>query len=179
MPVNDLMAPLTGGNGPQKKESYVSQGQSPGFLNKCIGILEIHSESLSFFLSLQEKRGIEKKRETQNGSLECQYIYSKSLGSGYKQHLMYYIIKKPARQQINNFLQSCNSSSLWSYCKKKHNNIIFYILSWLPNIFLWYIRSIYLNIHLNQRRVQCRGKRANDPDEKSTHRGRMPRKGSA
>ena len=55
--------------------------QSLGFLKKCIGILENHSRSLSFSLSLQEKRGIEKKRETQNDSLECQYIYSKSLGS--------------------------------------------------------------------------------------------------
>ena len=56
--------------------------QSPCFLNKIIGILENHSESFSFSLSLQEKRGIEKKRETQNDSLECQYIYSKSPGSG-------------------------------------------------------------------------------------------------
>jgi hypothetical protein len=38
-------------------------------------------ETLSFSLS-QEKRGVVKKRETQNDSLECQYIYSKSLGSG-------------------------------------------------------------------------------------------------
>ena len=51
---------------------------SPGFINKMIGILENHSESLSFSLSLQEKRGIEKKRQTLNDSLECQYIYSKS-----------------------------------------------------------------------------------------------------
>ena len=60
----------------------IQQGsQSPCFLNKIIDILENHSESLSFSLSLQEKRGIEKKRETQNDSLECQSIYSKSTGS--------------------------------------------------------------------------------------------------
>ena len=57
--------------------------QSPGFLNKCIGILENHSEFLSFSLHLQQKRGIEKKRETQNGFLECQYIYSKNQDSGF------------------------------------------------------------------------------------------------
>ena len=57
--------------------------QSPGFLNKCIGIPEIYSESLSLFQCLFFLGGIEKKRGTQNGSLECLYIYSKSLGSGW------------------------------------------------------------------------------------------------
>ena len=57
----------------------IQQGsQSPCFLNKIIDILENHSESLSFSLSLQEKRGIEKKRETQNDSQESQSIYSKA-----------------------------------------------------------------------------------------------------
>jgi hypothetical protein len=51
-------------------------------LNKIISILENHSGSLSFSLSLHEKREIEKKRETKNDSLECHYIYSKSPGSG-------------------------------------------------------------------------------------------------
>ena len=60
----------------------LTKKQSLCFLNKIIGILENHSESLSFSLSLQEKRGIEKKRETRNDSLECKYIYSKSPGSG-------------------------------------------------------------------------------------------------
>ena len=58
--------------------------RSPCFLNKINDILENHSESLSFSLSLQEERVIEKKRETQNDSLECQYIYSKSPGPGWK-----------------------------------------------------------------------------------------------
>ena len=68
-----------------RRTNIQSFDQSPCFLNKIIGILENHSESLSFSLSHQEKRGIEKKRETQNDSLECQYIYSKSLGSGVNQ----------------------------------------------------------------------------------------------
>ena len=67
--------------------SYFSVGDldlSPCFLNKIIGMLENHSQSLSFSLSLQEKRGIEKKGEIQNDSLECQYNYSKSPSSGSK-----------------------------------------------------------------------------------------------
>ena len=47
---------------------------SPGFLNKCIGILKNHSESLSFFQSLFFLGGLEKKRGNQNDSLE---LYSK------------------------------------------------------------------------------------------------------
>ena len=43
---------------------------SLGFLNKCIGILENHSGSLSFFQSLFFLGGIEKKTGTQNDSLE-------------------------------------------------------------------------------------------------------------
>ena len=39
------------------------------FLNTIIGIIEYHSESLSFSLFLKEKRGMEKKRKTQNDSL--------------------------------------------------------------------------------------------------------------
>ena len=34
-------------------------------MNKFIAILENHSEYISFSLSIQEKRGIEKERETQ------------------------------------------------------------------------------------------------------------------
>ena len=52
--------------------SYGDEKVSPGFLNKCIGILENHSKSLSFFQFLFILGGIEKKRGTQNDSIECQ-----------------------------------------------------------------------------------------------------------
>ena len=66
------------------EESFTQERyyQSTGFLNKCIGILENYSESLSFFQSLFFLGGIEKKRRTQNDSLKCQQLFSKSPGSG-------------------------------------------------------------------------------------------------
>ena len=52
-----------------ERVASLNEKQSPGFLNKCIGN---HSESLSFFPSFFIFGEIEKKRGTQNDSLECQ-----------------------------------------------------------------------------------------------------------